>query len=508
MKKTLTVNLGGFVFHIDEDACIRLESYLKKIEQGLSSSEEAKEVIHDIELRLSELFKERLGSSRQVINMEDVNYVIKIMGEPEDINEGTGAKQESGTSSGSGFGKRMYRDPDNRVLGGVGAGLGAYFGLDPVVIRIILVLTFFAFGPLLYIVLWIAMPEAKTAAQKLEMKGEPVNVGNIQKNVREEYEKVKTNLNKGNTKREVEDVFRQIFLIMGRIALVFFKVILWITGIALIVAGIALLLSFTDVFVFDGWQTGLNGLTDVAAMFVSPAVFNLFIIAIFFLIGIPVVSILFGLMRMVTGMKKNRHVSTGLGIAWFSGIALLIILSVTQIRHFRSSATQMHVEMLDSVALPLTIKTIIPEINSEEWSSHESRYLWSSDSENRFNGLYALSELYIYRADDSIAVIKTEKTAQGINKATAAKNADCDLCAYSVNGSEIFIEPGFLIGKEKPFRFQRCKIKLYIPEGDTLILSPETAQILVHAEKSSYLEYHEMAGKKWVMTEKGLKETE
>lgn len=505
MKKTVTVNLGGFVFHIDEDACLRLESYLKKIESGLSNNEEAREVIHDIELRLSELLKERLGSSRQVINMEDVNHVIKIMGEPEDINEGAGTKQEGSSSASGGFGKRMYRDPDNRVLGGVGAGLGSYFGIDPVVVRILLVLTFFAFGPLLYIVLWIAMPEAKTAAQKLEMRGEPVNVGNIQKNIKEEYEKVKTNLNKGNTKRDVEDVFRQIFLIMGRLALVFFKVILWITGIALIIAGIALLLSFTDVFVFDGWQTGLSGFTDVTSMFVSPPVFNLFIIALFFLIGIPVVSILFGLLRMVTGIKKNKHVSTGLGIAWFSGIVLMLILTVTQVRHYRRMATNTHVEMLDSATSILTIKTYIPEINGNEWSSHESKYLWSSDRDNKFNGLFSLTELYIYRADDSIAAIKTEKSAQGINKAIAAKNADCGLCAYTLNGSELFIEPGFLIEKDTPFRFQRCRIKLYIPEGDTLILSPETAQILVRAEKSSYLEYHEMAGKKWVMTEKGLR---
>jgi len=504
MKKTVTVNLGGFVFHIDEDACLRLENYLRKIESGLSNPEEAKEVIHDIELRLSELFKERLGTSRQVINLDDVNHIIKIMGEPEDINDNGSAKKDD--SSSRSFGKRMYRDPDNRILGGVGAGLGAYFGIDPVIIRIILVITFFFLGPLLYIVLWIAMPEAKNAAQKLEMRGETVNAENIKKNIRDEYEKVKTNLNKGNTKKEIEDIFREIFLVMGKVFLVFFKVILWIIGIVFIIAGLAILFSFTDIFVFDGWQTGLNGLGDFMTMFVSPAIFNLFIISLFFLVGIPIVAILLGLFRLITGIKTNRYISSGLGIAWFSGIIVIIILGLTQVRNFNTESSKTEVIRLDSLQNhTISLTTSIPEFNENEWSTHESHYLWTVNNDNKFCGLYTLTELYLLTAEDSVTVIKTEKIARGRNKADATKNIECGLCALTLNETSVFIEPGFLVDREKDFRFQRCKIKLYLPVGDTIKLSPEIAQILVRADNTSYFDEYEMAGKTWVMTEKGLK---
>lgn len=506
MKKTVTVNLGGYVFHIDDDACIRLDDYLRKIEAGLTDPEEAKEVIHDIELRLSELFKERLGNDRQVINMDDVAYVIKVMGEPEVINENGNGSAGATSSSSRIFGKRMYRDPEGRILGGVCSGLAAYFGMDPVIMRIIMVLTFFVLGPLLYIVLWIAMPEAKTTAQKLEMKGEPVNVENIQRNIKDEFEKVKSSIKKEKTKREVESVFREIFSVMGRVILIFLKVFLGIAGISLILAGVVLLLSFTDIFVFDGWQTGLNGLSDFMLMMVNPAIYNLSLISLFLIIGIPVVAILLGLFRMITHIKTNRYVSSGLGIAWFCGIILMIILLVSQARNFRTESSRTKIITLDSLKTnSLSVNTTIPDLYENEWASGEVHYLWSVDKNDEFEGLYTLTELYILPTEDSVPAIKSELTARGKNKLLAVKSIDTSFSVYSLSDSVLNIAPGFLVNKDSPFRFQKCKLKLYLPEGFKIYLSPGIAQILVRAENTSYLDYYDMGGKNWVMTEKGLK---
>ena len=502
MKKTVTVNLGGYVFHIDEDACIRLETYLAKIESGIANKEEAKEVMHDIELRLSELLKERLGGLREVINMDDVNHVVKIMGEPEDINDN--AKEDA--SSSRSFGKRMYRDPDNRILGGVGAGLGAYFGIDPVVIRILLVLTFFAFGPLLYIILWIAMPEAKNAAQKLEMRGETVNAENIKKNIKDEYEKVKTSINNKKTRRDIEEIFREIFNVLGRVIMVFVKATIWVIGIALIIGGVVLLFSFTDIFMLDGWQTGLDGLSDFLHMVISPVVFNLIIISLFIIVGIPVVAILLGLIRMVTGMKKNKYVSSGMGITWFCGVIMIIILSATQARNYKIQGSETDIIKLDSIKTKhVVIKTTIPDINENEWSSGEGRYLWSINKNEEFEGIYSMTELYIYPGEDSVPVVRTERLARGKNRALANKNIDTTITLINVKDSVLDVMPGFIIKKDSPFRFQKTKVKIYLPIGYRLDLTPETEQILIRADNTSYLEYYEMAGKSWVMTEKGLK---
>ena len=199
MKKTLTINLANQVFHIDEDAYIRLKEYLDRIESHFSNKDERNDIVSDIENRISELFGERTSAEKQVITLQDIEEIIRIMGDPVEIGGGTesGSEQET-TPPGT---KRLYRDPDNRVLGGVCSGIGMYFKLDPTIVRLVFLVIFFGFGIgfLIYIILWIVVPEARTTAQKLEMRGDPVNASNIGKFMRDEYEHVKKNF-KGRKK--------------------------------------------------------------------------------------------------------------------------------------------------------------------------------------------------------------------------------------------------------------------------------------------------------------------
>jgi len=203
MKTTITINLGGIVFHIDDDAYEMLHTYLMAIEKQFISDEERKEVMSDIEARLSELFSEILGQKRDVIMKDDVSKIVKIMGEPEDFiddetqNESSSSSQQSRRKNKSQkTSKRLFRDPDNRILGGVCGGLGAYFNIDPLVFRIIFILLSFGMfaGIVIYIILWIVIPEATTTAQKLEMRGEPITIENIKKAVREEFDNVRKNM--------------------------------------------------------------------------------------------------------------------------------------------------------------------------------------------------------------------------------------------------------------------------------------------------------------------------
>lgn len=203
MKTTITINLGGIVFHIDDDAYEMLHTYLIAIEKQFTSDEERLEVMSDIEARLSELFTETLNEKRDVIMKDDVSKVIEIMGEPEEFSDEE-AKNESSKSSKESKrksmynrnSKKMYRDPDNRILGGVCSGLSAYFNVDPIVFRIIFILIAMGMGSglIIYIILWIVIPEASTTAQKLEMRGEPITIENIKKAVREEFENVKSKM--------------------------------------------------------------------------------------------------------------------------------------------------------------------------------------------------------------------------------------------------------------------------------------------------------------------------
>jgi len=194
MKITVSINLGGYSFNIDEDAYSELKRYLKNLEIHFAGEESSSEILSDIETRMAELLRTKLTGYKQVINIGDVNEVISILGNPEDIadDEGPSRKEKFSTPGAH----RMYRDPDNRIIGGVCAGMGAYWDIEPWIIRIIFLVLIMAggLGILIYLILYIVLPEAKTTAQKIEMKGDPVNIHNIKESVKKEFDNVRKNM--------------------------------------------------------------------------------------------------------------------------------------------------------------------------------------------------------------------------------------------------------------------------------------------------------------------------
>jgi phage shock protein PspC (stress-responsive transcriptional regulator) len=194
MKLTISINLGGYSFNIDDDAYAELKIYLKNLELQFAAEESSSEILADIENRMAELFRARLTGYKQVITIEDVREVIAVMGNPEDISDDEG--RSSGRRFSTGY-HRMYRDPDHRIIGGVCAGMGAYWHIDPLIIRIIFLALILAggLGVLIYLILYIVLPEARTTAQKIEMKGNPVNIHNIKESVKKEFDSVRKNMN-------------------------------------------------------------------------------------------------------------------------------------------------------------------------------------------------------------------------------------------------------------------------------------------------------------------------
>lgn len=194
MKITVSINLGGYSFNIDEDAYAELKRYLKNLELHFAGEESSAEILSDIETRMAELFRTKLTNYKQVINIADVHQVISVLGTPEDISENEGPTAFNKFSS-PGY-HRMYRDPDHRVIGGVCAGIAAYWDIELWLVRLIFfILLMMGVGVLLYIILYIVLPEAKTTAEKIEMKGEPVNINNIRDSVKKEFDTVRKNMN-------------------------------------------------------------------------------------------------------------------------------------------------------------------------------------------------------------------------------------------------------------------------------------------------------------------------
>ncbi|MCT4591092.1 MAG: PspC domain-containing protein [Carboxylicivirga sp.] len=198
MKKTVTINISGHMFYIDEDAYSRLRSYLDKIESTFRSQESGDEIISDIENRVAEIFNEQINRETGVVTMEMVEDVIATMGEPEQFEDGEQNNERKSPSSNALIhvkpNRRFYRDIDNRILGGVCSGIAAYFDIDVLLVRIIVaILTILTSGgvALIYLILWIAVQPARTTAQKLQMRGQRITIENIERSIRDEYEEVR-----------------------------------------------------------------------------------------------------------------------------------------------------------------------------------------------------------------------------------------------------------------------------------------------------------------------------
>ncbi|MDQ3142220.1 MAG: PspC domain-containing protein [Bacteroidota bacterium] len=197
MNKVLNINVGGIPFSIDDTAFERLDKYLLSLENHFSKSEGCFEIMQDIEARISEIFREKLGN-RTIVSLDTVNQTIEVMGTPEvfgaDWNETENPHQQKNTHDwGISVGKKLYRDMSDAKVSGVCSGLAHYFGVqDTVWIRLIFVLGVFVggFSVIAYIVLWALVPKAKTSADFLAMKGEPINIQNIARKVEEEIDTI------------------------------------------------------------------------------------------------------------------------------------------------------------------------------------------------------------------------------------------------------------------------------------------------------------------------------
>ena len=187
MNKTINVNLSGRFFYVDEAAYALLNDYLEKLKITFQNTPGKEEILGDIEARIAELFETLKKQENQVIGKADVESIIETLGQPEDYI----TEDDTTVPPQSDLGRKLFRDPDDRYIGGVAAGLAHYFRFDVSWIRIIwAVLLFFSGGTFLiiYVLLWALVPEASTTAEKLQMRGEPVNISTIGKKIKDEFD--------------------------------------------------------------------------------------------------------------------------------------------------------------------------------------------------------------------------------------------------------------------------------------------------------------------------------
>jgi phage shock protein PspC (stress-responsive transcriptional regulator) len=512
MNKTVTVNIGGIVFHIDENAYERFKAYLESIRLHFTTAEGRDEIMQDIESRIAEMFQERISDGKQVITLSDVDEVTNLMGRPEQFSEGEEKEESTKATSQSSDAKeepvqdgptykRLYRNPDDKVAGGVCSGIAAYFDVDPVWIRLIFAFFFFVYGSGfgLYILLWIIVPEAESSLDKLKMRGAPMNISNIEKNVREGSEQKKQSL----TSRIFEgfaSLIKYFFLFIGKIIAVFFMFI----GL---VVGIAFCFSLLAIFRIPGTHIP----EFVRHVFPDGFQFNLAFICAVLLLAIPFLMLAYAGAKMLFNIKRTNRVVgfTALGL-WLGSLAVCLVLGVSIAREF-SESTSIHQAI--PVAQPAG-KAIRLEALGERQNSRGNKYYDRWDKED-WDEDFFLTEKdgYLQSGDIHLDIVRSYTDSfqieqinysRGSSKKDAAERASHISYSLTQMDSVLRFNRLFQIDRQEKFRGQRVQLILKMPLGSEVYLDKSLDKFIYDVDNVKNILDHDMLGKNWRMTEKGL----
>jgi phage shock protein PspC (stress-responsive transcriptional regulator) len=578
MKKNISINISGIIFHIEEDGYEHLRKYLDSINKYFASFEDSSEILADIESRVAEIFLSKLNEGKQVITAEDVNTLIATMGSVSDFKaaeeqefasgqsketnaQNNEAKQDSSSASGSRsqprpqqlqrdqkrkiiggvcsglgiyfnvdplwirllfallafaygvtilvyvimwivvpgsyeleepeIGKKMFRDGERKVIGGVSGGVAAFFGIDIIAVRLLFIIftIFFGVGFIVYIVLWIALPEAKSLTDRMEMQGEPVTLSNIESNI-------KKNLNVDQEKEESTATkillfpFRLIGLLLGVLGKILVPLLeIFRVGIGIVVILLGVSLMFTTViaggvlvglfsasalpgptFRFDEISMPLEVITN---SFSGWTVFAGFIAAI-----IPAVLItLLGASIIAKKYVFGPTVGWTMFVLFFISVAMLSVGIPKIIYSFKEQG-----EFREELTYHLTGKKAYFHINEVGMDDYNEISLTLKGHEGKD---FRLVQIF---------------KGRGATKQKAIENARMIDYNVDVKDSVMTFDSNIQFKKDAIFRDQRLDMTLYIPYNHPFVMDESTSRFI-----SQYIDYEDMDGFTWEMNDKGLK---
>ena len=543
MNKTININLGGFFFHIDEEAYKKLRRYLDAISKSLSEDPQGKnEIIADIEARISELLSERITDARQVVNESDIDEVITIMGQPEDYAEAEETYNDASYSykRNHAQGKKLFRDGDDKFLGGVAAGIAHYFDIDSIWIRLAFLVTTlagFGTGILAYIILWILLPEAKTTAEKLQMEGEPVNIDNIEKKIREEFsnvsesvknaahqasDKLKEGANEFSEKinqqfkktSKKNDGFQDFLNALGNIIMAIFKVVGKFIGVILLLISATALI----VIIFGGFSAGSLEFLNIDNHFLSyPPFFygsmipkGLLTAFLFVLIGIPFFILFILGLRILSSSVQKLSKTTSLSLLGIWLIALLG-LGFAGIEYATShaidgrSVTKNNLQLIENDTITLKVvndDSLMYKRPLKRDRNRKEQVMNQEDGEMKLYSNNVLIDVEMSETDHNYFTI--QKSSTGRNRFDAKKNSEAIKYDFKQTENTLELDAFYLTDYRNLFKDEAIKVTLYLTKGVSIYFDKSSKGFLYNIENTSNTYEREMAKNYFIMTEEGL----
>ena len=500
MNKTVNINLASTFFHIDENAYQILERYLRKLKEGFKDTAGGEEILQDIEARIAELFQDLKTNPDYVINTADVEKVIGIMGEPETV-----LSEEDINTSQEKIHRKLYRDPEDKYIGGIAAGLGHYFKIDATWIRLIwLFLGLFSGGvfTLIYILFWILVPLAKTTGDLLRMKGEPVNIATIKKKIKEEFDDVTTKIKDldyekaGSTlKKKSKNFFQFLENLIRKIPSIILKLI----GL------LFLLISISSIFALFIGSFVLLGLGNLLLplQFVDLGVFpdSFWRIALILVVLIPFIF-LFSL-----GIRLLRGVSSRIGSVsrlvlfslWIIAIGALVFTGTNQIRKNSITATQTTIhELAIEHEDTLRVSLFINEIKPNSWKFKKNNPL--NALSRRIEKSQKLVTLSIKSNKLSSTSLEIKASAKGADEKKAQQAVEQLTYRWEQEGDILFLDDQIKNQPLSGFQTKNIEMTLLLKEGQIIALDESLRKVLSYpVENNQNWNSRSTAGYLWKM---------
>jgi len=534
MNKTLTINLANSIFNIDENAYQALQRYLEAVKKYLTGTQGNEEILADVEARISELFSEKLTPEKQVIVLQDVEQIIQVMGQPEDYSIDEDIFDEVPKTKTSTRVKKLYRDGDQKLMGGVCSGIGHYLSIDPLWIRLLFIVFLFGggFSVITYIILWAIVPEATTTAQKLDMQGEAANLSNIEKKIKEGFDSVSDTVKNADYKgvenavkeggnsfiKALGDFIGIIFSTMGKIISTIFNLFGKFIGLLLILIGSATLLGLF----FGLFTVGILDLSNLSGIQFFPLInaseLPIWVLSIllFLAVGIPFYGLLYvGLTVVAKNLKKMGNITkVSLFSIWFVAVGCLIFFGIKQANSFSVRGNQIEqVSLFDAnnigVQVPDTLYLMAKSSEHFEYLDHNffDGIAISYDS-NGNEVIYSKRiSVNIKNTIENNISIKTYKSAHGYSYEDAKNRATALSYNMEQIGNTLYFEDYFISTPNQKMRNQKIEMSLIIPNGTIVKIDPSMSEIMGWGNKNDQDMYRkDLPNETWRMGDSGVLE--
>jgi phage shock protein PspC (stress-responsive transcriptional regulator) len=519
MDKTININIAGTLFQIDEEAFRILRDYLQSINNRFRNVQGGHETIEDIESRIAEIFQSQKGLAG-VISKDNVEAMISIIGKPEDFDQ---APEENDQHFHPHIKKRMYRNPGDKIIAGVCSGLGAYLDVDPVLFRVLFVAftALFGTGFLLYIVLWIALPEANTETKKREMFGDSYHSANSRNSQQDGYHNSSSAGDSYSNSSSIGNAFNEIFRAIGRVCFIILRIFLIIIGVILVITGALAILSLVMIFVFkfpgvyshDNQGINLSYIPQFLNYITSPSIVPWIKILATLVIVLPLLAIIYWGVKMIFWFKAQDGIFSLAGLVlWILCIAALSIILFNEGISYAEMGKSVSNNILTLSSDTLYIKPgkKITNLKYDHTITvpHEGYDVYVDEEKQ---GVFIGTYLRVEKSDDKNSVLEIRKYSYGSNRTDASMKAEELQYNYNISGDTLFLDEYFTYPGGRKWSFDDIGVTLFIPEGTIINIDKKDEKLIHPSWRGNFYNDTENFSPDngfWKWTDEGLRQTE